>query len=68
MLFDLMQQIHSKTHLFGDRFLVSQGFALPSVLAHCRFLVPENTQKILTETDTIFGLNMIVKSGLEILF
>ena len=32
---------------------------------HCRFLVPDNTQKILRRFDTIFGLKMMVKSGLE---
>ena len=30
---------------------------------HCRFLVPDNTQKILTEIfDTIFGLKMMTKN------
>jgi hypothetical protein len=33
--------------------------------AHCRFLVPENTEKFLRRFDTIFGLKITVKSGLE---
>ena len=32
---------------------------------HCRFLVPGNTQKILTEIWHHFWLKMMVKSGLE---
>ena len=32
---------------------------------HCRFLVPGNTQKILTEIWQHFWLKMMVKSGLE---
>ena len=35
------------------------------LISHCRFLVPGNTQKILRRFDTIFGLKMMVKSGLE---
>ena len=31
---------------------------------HCRFLMPGNTQKFLWRFDTIFGLKMMVKSGL----
>ena len=32
---------------------------------HCRFPVPEDTQKFLQRFETIFGLKMMVKSGLE---
>ena len=35
------------------------------IISHCRFLVPDNTQKILTEIWLHFGLQMMMKSGLE---
>ena len=33
---------------------------------HCRFLVPRNTQKILTKIWLHFWLKMMIKSGLEV--
>ena len=47
------------------KLILQIGNRITLVWLHCRFLVPGNTQKTLTEIWHHFWLKMMVKSGLE---